>query len=95
MDPKTLAAIVSSLGLATFVSWLLHVAAAQVAARSPDRPVLRRIAGSSAWPAVANTVSIAWLTAMGIEIALVGVTERTIFILTIWFILALRSSSAG
>lgn len=89
MDPLKLAEIVSLLGMAAFVSWLMQLAAARVAGRSPDPSLLHRIANSKAWPATAHAAFVAWLTALGIEIALVGVTERTASIGAIWSILAL------
>jgi hypothetical protein len=89
MDPRPLATIVSPLGIATFASCLLQLAASRVAGHSPDPSRLRRIAGSRYWSATASMIMVAWLTAPGIELRLVGVTARNVPVVTIETILVL------
>jgi hypothetical protein len=76
MDPRPLTTIVALLGIATFASGLLQLAASRVAKHSPDPSGLRRIAGSRYWSATASMIMVAWLTSPGIELRLVGLTER-------------------
>ena len=89
MDPRPLATIVSLLGIATFASCVLHLAASRVAGHSPDPSRLRRIAGSRYWAAAASMIMVAWLTAPGIELRLVGITERNGSVVVFGIILVL------
>jgi hypothetical protein len=89
MDPQALATIVSLLGIATFASCLLQLAASRVAGHSPDPSRLRRISGSRYWSAMASMIMVAWLTAPGIELTLVGVTARNVPVVAFEIILVL------
>jgi hypothetical protein len=89
MDPRPLATIVSLLGIATFASCVLQLAASRVAGHSPDPSGLRRIAGSRYWSATASMIMVAWLTAPGIGLTLVGVTARNAPVVAFEIILVL------
>jgi hypothetical protein len=89
MDPRPLATIVSPLGIATFASCVLQLAAPRVAGHSPDPSRPRRIAGSRYWAATASMIMVAWLTALVIELTLVGVTARNASVVAFGIILVL------